>query len=369
MPRSPLETRILRELEADLSAELNAAQASTLQQAARILRRPTMALQSLHGIIGGKNNDYTDAVRLEFRNPKDFIAKWLRGLRERAEEAILNGNENAATRIARLMNNKTVRDYTLTFLTRNFYRNIVERTRQKPEESLWELWFGDNAMAWGLLIAPTKKDDAWTNDKSEMRRSVYDYWTVGHVLATGIIDPDSNELVQFDSLRSLAQFYRSVLRRRSASDYEKEISRRYIEYLQNSENVEAEPFLIPELRYAGRDTEHLHRLDFTILNSHTMSFVGFEISPASTHNAVKKIKTRTQKDVNAELGKKWGREMSKRNRYFKEFGISTITFTDDDLTDMDSCFSQIEACLSERPDEETTIEEQIEAINALAFLP
>jgi hypothetical protein len=219
----------------------------------------------------------------------------------------------------------------------------------------------------GSLIAPDFREDEWTNDKSEMRRAVYDYWTVGHVLATGIIDPDSNDLVQFDSLRSLAQFYRSVLRRRSASDYEKEISRRYVEYLQNSDDVESEPFLIPELRYAGRESEHLYRLDFTILNPHTMSFVGFEISPSSTHNAVTKIKARTQKDVNAELAKKWGREMAKRNRYFQEFGIATVTFTDDDLTDMDACFSQIEACLSQRPDDETSIEEQLEAINALTL--
>ena len=343
MPRSPLETRLLGELEEDLSAELLERQTATLRRAAKVLGRPSLSLQSLHGIIGGKNNEYTDAVRLEFRNPNDFIARWLQGLRQRAEAAARYGNESAATRIARLMKSRTVREYTFRFLTRNFYRNIVERTRQKPEENLWSLWFGDNTMSWGLLIAPVFRDGEWTNDKSEMRRAAYDYWTVGHVLATGIIDPDSNELVEFDSLRSLAQFYRSVLRRRSASDYEKEISRRYVEYLQNSDDVESEPFLIPELRYAGREGKHRFRLDFTILNSHTMSYVGFEISPASTHNAVAKIGTRTQKDVNAELARTWGREMTKRNRYFQEFGISTVTFTDSDLTDLDECFVQIEA--------------------------
>lgn len=365
MPRSPVESRILRELEADLSAELLEQQERTLRQAAKILGRPSIGLQSFHGIIGGKNNEYTDAVRLEFRKPQDFIARWLRGLRTRAEAAARCGGESAATRIARLLKNRTVREYTLTFLTRNFYRNIVERTRLKPEENLWGLWFGDNTMSWGLLISPDFRDGEWTNDKSEMRRANYDYWTVGHVLSTGIIDPDSNELVQFGSLRELAQFYRSVLRRRSASDYEKELARRYVEYLQNSDHVEAEPFLIPELRYAGRDSEHLYRLDFTILNPHTMSFVGFEISPASTHNAVTKIKTRTQKDVNTELKKKWHREMDKRNRYFTDFGITTVTFTDDDLTDMDSCFEQMHSYLAERSDEETTVEEQLEQLDAL----
>ncbi len=255
MPRSPIESRILQELEDDLTAELLQMQAATLRKAATTLGRFSMSLQSLHGIIGSKNNVYTDAVRLEFRNPKDFIARWLQGLRHRAEAAARFGNENAATRIARLLKNHTVRQYTLTFLTRNFYRNIVERTRLKPKENLWGLWFGDNTMSWGLLIAPDYRDGEWTNDKSEMRRADYDYWTVGHVLSTGIIDPDSNELVEFDSLRSLTQFYRSVLRRRSASDYEKGLAQRYIEYLRRSDDVEADWFAQMAVYLAERSEE------------------------------------------------------------------------------------------------------------------
>jgi hypothetical protein len=69
--------------------------------------------------------------------------------------------------------------------------------------------------------------------------------------------------------------------------------------------------------------------------------------------------------VNEELAKKWGKEMDKRNRYFQEFGITTVTFTDDDLTDLDACFTQIETYLSERPEDETSVEEQLEAIDAL----
>jgi hypothetical protein len=365
MPRSPVESRILQELEDDLTGELLQLQAATLRQAARVLGRSSMGLPSLHGIIGGKNNEYTDAVRLEFRNPNDFIARWLRGLCHRAEAAARFGNENSATRIARLLKKRTVREYTLKFLTRNFYRNIVERTRLKPKENLWGLWFGDNTMSWGLLIAPDLRDGEWTNDKSEMRRADYDYWTVGHVLSTGILDPDSNELVEFESLSALTQFSRSVLRRRSASNYEKELANRYIEYLQHSDDVQAEPFLIPELRYAAKEGEHLYRLDFTIMNPHTMSLVGFEISPASTHNAVLKIKTRTQKDVNSELARKWGREMDKRNRYFSDYGISTVTFTGDDVTDLDSCFTQMQAYLSERGEEDASLEEQLEKLDAL----
>lgn len=364
MPALTIEAKILREMEADLTDELREKLPRVLRTYERLSGRKNVTVHSLHGVIGGKNNEYTDAIRTQFTSPDDFNARWLQGLRKRAESAV---SENAAIRIARLMKNRVIRDYTLTFLTRNFYRNLVERTRQKPDDHMWRLWFGDNKMPWGLFIAPAYRDDEWTNDKSEIRRAQYDYWTIGHVLETGIIDPESGELLEFDSIKSIKQFYQSVLKRCSASVYEKGLARRYVQYLRESDDIQGEPFLIPELRYAGIDAKHKHRLDFTILNPHMMSFVGFEISPASTHMAVKgtKKKKKTQTAVNAELKIKWEGEMKKRNRYFKKFGITTVTFTDEDLTDLDDCFEVMADYLAERPEEDMSLDSQIEALEAL----
>ena len=93
-----------------------------------------------------------------------------------------------------------------------------------------------------------------------------------------------------------------------------------------------------------------------------MEFTGFELSPASTHMAVAKIKTRTQAEVNRELAAKWAREMTKRNEYFCDFGIATITFTDTDLADMDACFAQLERYLRKRPRTPLSLEAQIEEL-------
>lgn len=108
------------------------------------------------------------------------------------------------------------------------------------------------------------------------------------------------------------------------------------------------PFLIPELRYAGLDTKHLYRLDFSILNSHTMEYVGFELSPQSSHMAVSGIKGKKQNDVNEELKLKWNKEVTKRNKYFLDYEITTITFSDDDLNDISSCFSVVQKFLCKR---------------------
>lgn len=326
-----------------------------------------VSLQGLHALIGGKNNIFVDSVRMQFSDPKDFITRWTKGLIEITGHQVRTNKYGRVHRyiLIELLKNDLFRDYTFTFLERNFYRNLKERTRFKPDEILWKFWFGDNKLYWGLAIAPSIRNNEWTNDVSEIRRTNYKYWTIGHILNTGIIDPDSEELYKFTDLTSLFSFYRSILKRVSNSIYEKEIYDRYILYLTKSENALEEPFLIPELRYAGLDREHKYRLDFTILNPHTQDFVGFEFSPHSTHMAISGIRTKTQKELNEDLSKQWGKEMRKRNEYFNSFGISTITFTDEDLKDMDKCFLKIEKHLSARPLDSVDLDEQVAILKSL----
>lgn len=80
-----------------------------------------------------------------------------------------------------------------------------------------------------------------------------------------------------------------------------------------------------------------------------MRYVGFELSPHTTHYALTGIKTKTQIQINTQLAERWAKEMNKRNEYFSTFGIQTVTFTDPDLGDIDLCFSKIARFLSERP--------------------
>jgi len=266
--------------------------------------------------------------------------------------------------IMQLLQDEVICKYTFLFLERNFYRNFVERTRAKPGESLWSLWFGNNQMTWGLLIAPAFRGAKWTNDKSEMRRAPYVYWTVGQVLAEGFVDPSVSTPYKFHSLEMLLDFYRSILKRVSNSLYEREIADRYVAYIDLSADPESEPFLIPELRYAGLAKEHMYRLDYAVLNTYTLEHVGFELSPHSTHYFMNGITKKTQVEINGELAGHWEKEMEKRNRYFAEFGITTVTFTDYRLADLDGCFKTISGYLSKRPESRPTVENELAKMSA-----
>ncbi|MBS1712968.1 MAG: topoisomerase II [Armatimonadetes bacterium] len=358
----------------DLTEELEALQPRALAAASSVTGS-NFSLQSLNAKIGSKYNVYMDSVRESFQNERDFLARWFQGLHEaylkdKAEEEAREArgwpshlDNKSSTRQIRLLQNPIVLEYAKKLIVRTFYRTRHERTRHKPHEDLWSLWFNENKQIWGLLISPAYRNDEWVNDKSEMRRAAFGYWTVGHILSTGLVVPGSRDKTEFADVNQLTTFYRNVLSKGSCSHYEQAIYDKYIDYVRNSSNPDTEPLLIPELRYEGRDKQHKYRLDFSILNSHVQEQTGFELSPASTHMNVNDTATpMTRTAANASVSKKWSTEMQKRNDYFAKFGISVVTFADSDLQEIDSCWTVMRSYLKKRPTKPLVLEDELDAL-------
>ncbi|MDY0931116.1 hypothetical protein [Chryseobacterium sp. CFBP8996] len=346
---------VIDEIIKDLTAEIRIKEKKVLPKIGKCLnQKQPYTTQQFNGLFGGKNNTFLDVVRTRFSDFEDFYAQWLKGLIDKYEHYRGNdkhwdsklGEAPSAVRIYKLLLHEDIRHLVEIFLERNFYKQLNERTRNKPNDNLWAIWFGYK-LTYGLLIAPKFHSNNWHNDKSEIRRVKYSYWSIGHVFSEGLVDPMNNKIYKVNTLTDFINFYQGILKRLSVSIYEQNFYDLYVEYLQSSKNVEDEPLLIPEFRYAGITPKHIHRLDFTIFNSHTSQFTGFELSPASTHMKVENLKLKQNK-VNAELSDKWGKEMTKRNDYFKTFDITTVTFTDIDLVDIVKCFELVKEKLQAR---------------------
>lgn len=97
-----------------------------------------------------------------------------------------------------------------------------------------------------------------------------------------------------------------------------------------------------------------------------MKIVGFEISPQSSHMSVKGAKSGRQIEWNSDLKLQWGKEMRNRNDYFGDFGITTITFTDSELEDLDACFDKIEDYLSMHGKKQKSVQTLLDQIDILA---
>lgn len=134
--------------EEELSARLKGMREEALRRFEAI--NGPSSLHKFHAHIGRNNNTFVDSVRMQFQSPDDFIALWLDGLKSE----VLESREAIARRrrfgdpkrtvelIPEMLQDNFLKDYIYLFLERNFYRNFVGRVRAKPEECLWQLWFG-----------------------------------------------------------------------------------------------------------------------------------------------------------------------------------------------------------------------------------
>jgi hypothetical protein len=199
---------------------------------------------------------------------------------------------------------------------------------------------------YGLLVTPRFANGDWENDKSEARDFKPGYWTIGHVLETGLVIPGKNKRMMFADVDAYLDFFENVLVRHSKSAYQIAIAERYRDYVEAAADPLAAPLLIPELRYEGRAIKHTYRLDFCVIDPVTMQKTGFELSPWSSHGELTATAGKSQKEINAEASANFDKEMKKHKQYYKKYGIFGLIYTDADLVDIDGIFADIEDCLN-----------------------
>jgi len=303
---------------------------------------------SLNAKYGGKNAEFIDLKHEVIQTPEQYITLWVQGYHRKLEEL----GENAREGISYYDNFTYIRDYEVVFdwlmyfLRRTFLRNFEALSKVRPNIEEAVLWIGQENASYGLLVTPRFKKGQWENDKSEIRHFKPNYWTIGHILETGLVVPFENEKIEFSTTNEYLSFFKNTIVRASGSVHEKAIAKRYCDYVKNQKHPEQTPLLIPEFRYNGIEKKHIYRLDFTIINPFTMNKVGFELSPWSTHGKLTGIKGKTQKKVNEEAQANFEKEMKKLKSFFRKFGITTLVYTDTDLEDYDSIFEEIEKYLN-----------------------
>lgn len=338
-------------------------------------------IASFHGVIGGKNNEYVDAIRQVFLSPEQFISEWKSGALAAAAERDAyelktygKRYQNSAVHdIVRMLKDPLIAPYIDIFLERNFYKQHHARVRAKPEDALWEIWFGPKNQEYGLFITPRYRDDKWENDVSHIRRAGFEYWTIGHVLTSGFVIPGKPKIHTVGSVADLFNLYQNVFVRSAGSVHAEGFASAYEAFVLKQKDPHSIPFLIPEFRYEGATGPHKHRLDFTLLSASRNLKIGIELSPWSTHGRVKNKKKLMAKGgetaVEEQRIKQWEADTQKRNAYFQKFGITTLTFTNSDLADIANAFKGIVTYLSPPKTKVTAVPQVKGAIESYGFDP
>lgn len=289
---------------------------------------------SLNAFIGSKADDFIDLKHEVITTPDDYVHKWIAGMEEQAK--------HGPVEIQQLLKNGknwAFKKYVFMFLRRSFLKHYNELCKKRPETGDAEIWFGVNDAHYGLFVTPRWNGVDWENDKSEIRAVGFKYWTIGHVIKTGLCYPDEDDMYSFSKKEDYLAFLKAQARL-TKSRYQVSIVDRYIKFVESSEQPLDIPLLIPELRYDGSGRKHKHRLDFLIINPFTMEKIGFEISPWSTHGTLSG-KHKTLIELNKEARENFEAEVHKARAYFKKYRIPVLHFTDTDLKDIDDVFAQI----------------------------
>lgn len=292
---------------------------------------------SLNAIIGSKTDDFFDLKTEVILSDNEFTIKWLSGLKQ-AIDAGAGTSYEWIDKQAK--GSESFKKYLLLFLKRSYLRHFEELSKNRPSEDDSVIWIGQQHANYGLLVTPRFRNEQWENDRSEIRAFKHGYWTVGHVLATGLVIPGQNEKIEFNDVEQFLTFFKNVLVRNSGSNYEYEIADYYCDFVRNAEDPLSVPLMIPEFRYRGLDAKHMYRLDFMITNPFILNRVGFELSPWSTHGYLHKIKGLTQKKINKMAADNFSMEMRKHRAYFTRHNVYTLIYPDDELADCRKLFDK-----------------------------
>ncbi len=305
----------------------------------------TSSVFSLHGVIGGKHADYIDIKNEVIYSPQQFVGLWLEGYIEYIETRAAPWSKHR--NIAKwLKKHQVFGDYLFVFLERTFLREYDALSKKRPRLEDAVLWIGQNNASYGLLVTPRFRGGQWENDKSEIRRFREDYWTIGHVLTTGLVVPNKKLVQRFASVDDYLTFFRGTLVRLSGSKHEDAIAKRYCKFVKAAPDPRKVPLLLPTFRYGGIAGKHKYRLDFLIIDPFELNKFGFELSPWSSHGYLSKTRGLTQKQINKMARDNFQREMAKHRSFFQRHGIFVRIYTDDCLADPDAIFADIEVCLN-----------------------
>lgn len=322
-----------------------------LDQKIRSLRNSVLeatgfdAVGVLNVYISGKLQDYLDVLHKTYKNSDEFIAAWFQGFKEDIESIMPVKEDQRKEKDLRRLKlfdamkaNPDVIEFVKLTLERSFLRKYEKYSRRKPPKSDI-LWIGDNnrILGIGIVIKPDrypiyegtnftgKYRIEWGNDRSETFKLAANYWTIGHILISEIIDYSNNEIIHFITVKEYLDFFLDfVEKQNSYSIFETQIARCYCEYVNKCSNPLDVPLLIPQFRYGGLEHKHKYRLDFMIIDPFTHTKYGIEISPYSTHG---------QKDV-------YQHDIDKQNDFVSQYNIVPIKYADHHLQDVKSLFEE-----------------------------
>lgn len=288
-------------------------------------------VNSLRAIIGSKADTYAKIKERKYLSPAEYRDAWFEGL--------IKSND---LKLRAIMREGILREYAVLLLEYSFLNHKKEHTRRKLETMDREIYLGKNNFCIGIFVAPqyNKQKSAWESDNLKGNKVNYEYLTLNQIIYEGYLsgsiynDTFVAKKISVNNLNDIINMFVQI-KNNSVSDFEKLFIDCYIEYICSYNAWQNIPIMLPEYRWGKQKKYHTYRADYVIVNYYTGERLAIELSPFSSHMDKNREEARLQ----------WIKENNKRNDYFFKYRVPTITFTDDDLGNVQNCFDMVKQIL------------------------
>src|SRR5438874_16975 len=100
-------------------------------------------------------------------------------------------------------------------LERSYLNHFDELSKHRPSIEGSELWIGQKNANYGIFVTPRFAKGQWENDKSEIRALKVPYFTIGHILETGLVIPGKDKRITFPDVEHYLTFFQETIVRAS----------------------------------------------------------------------------------------------------------------------------------------------------------
>lgn len=282
-----------------------------------------ITIKSLNSILSNFKDHVTDIKNKRYNGFKgcygSFMDDFEHGLQQIEDEFYCG-----------IWKNQTLKEYMILFLEYNFYNQLNERLIVKPDRKLYEIHMGKNRTAGkknirSLYITPRFREGRWENDESEIRRVKFVFYTIGHLLSTGLVmhTDEGMELIKRKCFEDWIEIFYPT---NELEKDEIQFVECYLEYVRkNKDRIDKIPLLIPQFRFYGLEEKHKYRADFLLLNY---------LNNENTKNILIELSRNTLHDSQGE------NDSIRRNDFIQEYDCITLEFRDREMQDMKKTFME-----------------------------
>jgi hypothetical protein len=222
----------------------------------------------LDGKISGKHASYVNVHNEKFRSLVDFLSRWFLGFYRRMLDTYAKGPQNDTFEY--FLEFRELQTYMVAHLCTYYLNYKQSLEKEKPIYAKSIVSFRNRDVNYELLITPRFGEGKWENDKSEIRLFKPQYWSIGHILKTGLCYSGKQYRIPKRSIRTLIELLWQFEDIKNPLPEERRILEIYVTTLNNAKNPSDIPILFINAGFGNYSDKAFKHNTYMLIDSESL---------------------------------------------------------------------------------------------------